>query len=165
MRNIHSFRTQHRTACQPAFAREIEQAQHVKEPFSDSDILNLQDAFLNNGLHYIQVDDVQTGRGLINLFLSSLNFYHNIAALTVSTDSLANGTADLYAQLILGNHLNQNLPHELEDFFLEKFYHDFLWIEATKKLVDSFWAEELFKKITEFKLDQLIPILVVSYKK
>jgi len=137
----------------------------VCEPFSDSDILNLQDAFLTNGIHYIKTDNIFAGRALITLFLNSLNCHNNVATLSLSSEPLQNGITDLYAELILGGHLNQNLSHELEDFFLEKFYYDFMWIEATEKLLDSFWTEEFFKKITDFKLDQLIPILIVSYKK
>ena len=164
MKNFQSFLTTNKSTCQPEFISQIKQAQYVQEPFSDSDIINLQDAFLNNGLHYIMTDNIPSGRGLINLFLKSLNYYHNIAALSLSDESLENNITDLYTQLILGGHLNQNLSHELEDFFLEKFCYDFMWIEATEIFLKSFWAEELFKKIIEFKLDHLIPILVVSYK-
>jgi len=165
MKNLHSFRASHKAACQFELTNQINNAKHVREPFSDSDILNLQDAFLTSGIHYIKTDDVSTGRALTTLFLNSLNCYHNIAALSMTSEPLQTKTTDLYAELILGQHLNQNLSHELEDFFLEKFYYDFMWIEATKKLLDSFWTQEFFRKITDFKLDQLIPILVVSYKK
>jgi len=142
-------------------AQKIHNARHMREPFSDSDILDLQDAFLNNGLHYIKVDDIRTGRSLVQLFLDSLNCYNNIACLSTSPESLNQSTTDLYSELIL----NADSSYELEEFFLEKFYYDFVWIEASEELANSFLSTELFKQMNKFKLDQLIPILVLSYKK
>ena len=165
MRNLNSMRTFDKVLCSSAIAQQIRRARHVREPFSDSDILDLQDAFLNNGIHYIQVDDIQSGRSLIHLFLKSLNHYHNITSLTLSSSQLATDTADLYGELILGGQLEKTASCELEEFFLDQFYYDFMWIEASDELIVCSWFVSFFKQMTQFKLDQLIPILVLSYKK
>jgi len=165
MRNINSLSSTHKVLCRSKFAEKIQQAQHVCEPFSDTDILDLQDAFLNNGLHYIKVNDINSGRALIRLFLNSLNFYHNVAAVTVDSKPLDESATDLYSDLMLGGYLEKDARYKLEEFFLEQFYHDFVWVEAAEELLSNSWATEFFRQMTHFKLDQLIPILIVSYKK
>jgi len=143
----------------------IQNAKHVREPFSDTDILNLQDAFLSNGTHYFKVNSIQEGRSIINLFLASLNYYKNIGCLTMNPGSLQESASDLYSELLLGGHLDKKLLYELETFFLEEFYYDFIWIEATQNLLSGSWATAFFKQMIQFKLDHLIPILIISYKK
>ena len=165
MRNLNSILTLDKTIRSSAIVQQIKLARHVREPFSDGDILDLQDAFLNNGIHYMQVDDIQSGRSLINLFLQSLNHYHNVASLTTSSSLLTAGTADLYSELILGGHLTQPDPCALEDFFLDQFDYDFMWIETSDELFSTPWFISFFKQLTQCKLNQLIPILVLSYKK
>jgi len=165
MRNINSLSSSHKLLCQSYLVEKIQQAQHVRAPFSDTDILDLQDAFLKNGLHYIKVDDIGSGRALITLFLKSLNFYHNVAAVTMSSKPLGESVTDLYGELIIGGHLDANAAYKLEEFFLEEFYYDFVWVEATENFLKSSWAAEFFRQMEQFKLDQLIPILIVSCKK
>ena len=164
MRSFNALQSPQKSFCQLKLLQDTQNARHVQMPFSDSDILDLQDAFLNNGLHYIKVDDLKSGRSLIRLFLGSLNVYHNTASLTILPEPLDPAVTDLYVELLMGGTLDARASHKLEEFFLERFYHDFLWIEITDALIKNSWVTEFFKRITDFRLDQLIPILVVSYK-
>lgn len=164
MENLNSFEMFSKSIYPSMILHGIQNAQHVKEPFSDTDILNLQDAFLCNGIHYIKVDDVVSGRAIVELFLQSLNYYKNTGCLTVNSGPLKNSVSDLYSELLLGGHLDTTVSYELEEFFLEQFYYEFIWIEATPQLIQSGWALAFFKQMTQFKLDHLIPILVISYK-
>ncbi len=143
----------------------MQQARHIREPFSDIDILDIQDIFLKNGLHYIKVDDLTSGRELVNLFLDSLNYYSNVACLTTSNYPLYSKATNLYNELEQGGYLQSNFQLKIEEFFLEQFYYDFVWVEATRELVRSEWTTACFRQMKHFKLDQLIPILIVSYDK
>ena len=144
--------------------QQLQDARHVQAPFSDGDILELQDLFLCNGVHYIKVDDVEAGRSLINLFLRSLNYYHNVACLSMSHLPLDVSVMDLYGELMVGGHLDSGATRQLEEFFLEKFDHDFMWLEVSETVLESEWIDNVFKQMKNFKLEQLLPILVVSYQ-
>ncbi|MCK5632656.1 hypothetical protein KAH94_02825 [bacterium] len=164
-KSLNAFEIPNKTITLSGMDKHIKSAKYIKEPFSDFDILDLQDAFLVNGLHYIKVDDAISGRALVNLFLNSLNnYYTNIACLTTSQCNLRNNVTNLYEELMLGGYLQKGAKFELEEFFLEKFYYDFIWVEATDELVNSQWTTNCFRQMKLFKLDQLLPVLVISYK-
>ena len=141
----------------------IQRSKHVREPLSEHDILDLQDKFLNNGFHYIAVSSVSFGRLLISRFLRSLNCYHENAILTISNPIGNNTIIDLYYELLQGGYLSGN--KDLDDFFIDQFYYDFIWIEACHELVDQKWFSEFFSKLLSFKIDRHIPVLVISYCK
>ena len=165
MRNLDALSAPYKKVSSAFIARQMQNARHVREPFSDRDILDLQDTFLSNGLHFIKVDDVKSGRSLITLFLRSLNYYQHIASLNTSSAPLDSSVIDLYGELMVGGYLDAGASHVLEEFLLENFYYDFMWVEASERLVTSLWAAELFRQMNNLKLDQLIPVLIVSYEK
>lgn len=163
MRRLNVFGIPQREMCPANIAELMQDARHVRAPFSDGDILELQDLFLSNGVHYIKVDDVRSGRALINLFLRSLNYYHNVACLSTSSEPLDSSVIDLYAELMVGGYLDEGATRQLEEFFLDRFDHDFMWMEASRSVVESDWMAEVFRQMKNFKLEQLLPILIVSY--
>lgn len=135
----------------------------VREPLTESDILSIQDRFLTNGFQHIKVKDIATGRVLVDTFmqfLQSLRVYHDIACLTTSTRALRPGICDIYAELALW----QESKCDLEEFFLDTFYFDFIWIEATKDMVAQSWYAEFERQIIELQLDSHIPIVVLWYE-
>ncbi len=144
--------------------QQMHDARHVRAPFSDGDILELQDLFLRNGVHYIKVDDIHAGRALIELFLRSLNYYNNVACLSMSHEPLDASVIDLYGELMAGGYLASGATRQLEEFFLERFDHDFMWLEASGRVLESEWMQDVFKQMKNFKLEQLLPILIVSYQ-
>lgn len=164
MRRLNVFGIPEKGFCPALMLQGIQEARYVRAPFSDSDILELQDLFLSNGVHYIKVDDVQSGRLLIKLFLKSLNFYHNVACLSTSSEPLDSSVLDLYGELMVGGYFDEGAVAQLEEFFLEHFDHDFLWLEASEHALESAWMNDVFKQVKNFKLEQLLPILVVSYQ-
>jgi len=143
----------------------IQKSKHVRGPLSEHDILDLQDKFLNNGFHYINVSDLQFGRSLVFQFLKSLKHCHENAILTVSMSLLDAPITDVYYELIQGGYLDKSQHKDLDEFFIDQFYYDFLVIEACHELVDSYWFSEFFNRLINFKIDQNIPVLVVSYSK
>ena len=145
------------------FVEHIHEINLIKQPFSDSDILEIQEKFLCNGFQYLKGLDEAQGRNIIYTFLDSLSLYHNIACLTLDSEPLRDGITDLYAELSAGGYLNSFEPYYLEEYFIEQFYFDFIWIEATRTLLMSLWFDQVKKKIIDTAIDQHIPILVFAY--
>ncbi len=135
----------------------------IEEPLSESDILYLQDAFLTNGFHHIQVKNIAAGRSIIRTFLGSLATYHDIACLT-ATNSIENGVFDIGTALHAGGYVDPLGERELEEFFIEEFYFDFMWIEASRELLASSWFVDFERKLEDFKVTCHIPMIVISYQ-
>jgi len=135
----------------------------INQPLTDTDIFTLQDAFLDNGFHYIQVKDVDAGRALIETFLYSLGTYHFIGCLTVAQQALNSTITDVQLELF-GAHTYGKRCGDLEEFFIEQFYYDFLWIEACHELQATAWYDAFKQKIVELNLNQHIPIIILSYE-
>ena len=135
----------------------------IEEPLSESDILYLQDAFLTNGFHHIQVKNVAAGRNIIRTFLDSLAVYHDTACLT-AVDLGQEGVFDINNALHDGGYLDLLGDKELEEFFIEEFYFDFMWIEASRELISSAWFIDFERKLEDFKITRHIPMIVISYQ-
>ena len=123
-------------------------------PFSEQDILDLNDAFLTNGIHDITVPSIHAGRGLISTFLSSLNYYSNVACLTAHDVPHDPTIFDIYSE-VAGS--------SLEEFFVENFYFDFMWIEALPELTSTVWFTDFEQRLLSFNIDHILPIIVLSY--
>ncbi|MFC1843108.1 hypothetical protein ACFLYU_05625 [Candidatus Dependentiae bacterium] len=143
----------------------IQRSKHLREPLSEHDILDLQDKFLSNGFHYITVSDVYCGRSLVSRFLKSLNCYHEVATLSISWPIIEVGTTDVYYELVQGSYTDPIKNSNWNEFFIDQFYYDFIWIEACHELVDNDWFSEFFNNMVQVKIDQHIPVLVISYSK
>jgi len=134
-------------------------------PFSDGDILDLQEKFLTNGFQYLKAQNVFKGRELIHDFLQSLSLYHEIGCLTVAPrPQLKEGIVDLYYELTCGGYLNTFDQNFLDEFFIDQFYFDFIWIEATRSLLMTTWFEDIKKKIIDMAIDEHLPIMVIVYE-
>jgi hypothetical protein len=130
----------------------------VNENLTEHDILSLQDAFLINGFHSIHVSNQAVGRTLINNFLDSLPMYTRNACLTLNdTQSLPDTIFDVYTTLYLEG-LNEQ---GIEEFFINEFYFDFVWIECSQELMQALWFAH-FNKILEAYAGQMPIIKVYS---
>lgn len=146
-----------------SFINHIHEINLIKQPFSDKDILEIQEKFLCNGFQYLKGQNIGQGRKIIYTFLASLGTYHNVACLTLDSQPLNEGITDLYAELCGGGYLHSFEPYYLEEYFIEQFYFDFIWIEATRSLLMSAWFEEVKEKMLQIAIDEQIPILVFVY--
>lgn len=123
----------------------------------DEQIIEINNLFLTAGFHTILVNDFSTGRALISTFLASLNYYHQVGCLTIDNQPLMD--ADNLYRMLKDNYQNNN---DLDQFFMESFYYDFIWIEENESLDH---ISTLFKtKMKEFGIDQNIPIISLLYK-
>ena len=141
----------------------IQRSKHIRGPLSEHEILDLQDKFLTNGFHYITVSDVDFGRQLISRFLKTLHCYTDNAVLSISNLVLNGSVTDIYYELVKGGYTDPTKLSDVHEFFVEQFYYDFIWIEACHELVDNNWFAEFFRNMIHFKIDQHIPVLVISY--
>ncbi len=133
----------------------------IQDPLTETDILDLQEKFLSNGFKHIRVKSMKAGRALVHRFLSSLSIYHNVAYVAMADVTLQTNYTNVYYELMRGRYLNSFKPCFSDEFFIEEFYFDFMWIEATEELLRSSWYKYFKKKLLDFKLDQNIPMMVL----
>lgn len=130
----------------------------ISTPFNEHDILYLQNAFTTPGVHAIKVANLLTGRKLVKQLLNSLKWYQDVAYLA-SSEAVPNKEA---SNII--SRLEQPItPEAVAQFFIEDFYYDFLWIEATSELLKEPWIASFETQLVNFHIDHMIPIIVISY--
>lgn len=127
---------------------------YFKAPYSESDILELQNLFLVEGLHEIGVSSLTEGRQLIDTFLNSLHYYYYPACFT--TQGLKNRkNLDIYRELQSKN---------IEVFLCENLQIDFLWVEMPAKKEEKAKCVDFIKKCQSLQLEKKMPILVLQIK-
>lgn len=143
----------------------IHEISGVHQPLSEQSILEIQEKFLSNGFQYLKVQSIQEGRALIETFLNTLGLYNDVACLTTAKDSIPHNATDIYRILEAGGYLSPFEDYYLEEYFVEHFYFDFMWIEATTDMLMSSWFENVKKILIHTAIDQHIPILVCVYER
>ena len=135
-----------------------------KEALKEKDILILQELFWQAGEHYLKVTSVEEGRNLVLTFLNSLYYYKKIACLTVIP-----GTLPLKAQnllkLLKKEPFKEQHVFDTEDFLLNQFHFDFVWIEVTQEIMLTPWFKHFEQKVFEYKLAHNCPIIFMQYKR
>lgn len=138
----------------------------IGELLTEADILFLSDTFFSNGFHHIRVKNIDAGRQLISILMRSMKIYNEIACVTVAdTQSLELYKESPFFNVYQEMH-NNNMTHnnDCEAFLLEHFYANYMWIESTSVLQSQPWFDNLIKTIIDLKVDQQIPILILSYQ-
>ncbi len=135
----------------------------IQHPFSETEILEIQDKFLSEGIHQLKVTDVAAGRNLVHTFLDTLTVYHEVGCLTVSNNPLESYITNIYHELLLQSYIDQYEAKNLEEFFIEQFYFDCLWIECTTSLIEQPWFTDFQINLLNFKLERQMPIIMLSY--
>lgn len=131
----------------------------ITTPCSESEILYLQTIFTMPGFHGLTVSNIQVGRELIMQQLSALQWHQNIGYVTSDQKSVCTGAHNLVSLI------NQPIDQDaLESFFIDRFYCDFVWIEATQDLLRMNWIYTFEEQLIKYRLDQMIPIIVMSYR-
>jgi hypothetical protein len=136
------------------------------QKISENEILYLQDLFLTPGFHKLKFANLKTAREQLYTILDSLQFYQNAAGLSLQVLGLREDITDLYAEILQTGCLNDPdhyTSENLVNFCLNNFYYDFLWIENPQALETTQWYQQLLELLSDFKLDQLIPICLVEF--
>lgn len=114
----------------------------------DQQILELQDIFLEPGLHHIQVTSFNEGRSIINEYLSALRCYNAPACFSLQQEDFA-----------VPNIVDQMSAATMTTFFDLEFDADFLWVECDPELL-SFYPT-LFITLERVALQQHISIILL----
>lgn len=138
-----------------------ENALHItKGILSDRDILALNDTFLTSGFHTLTISHVLFGRKLLKRFLAQLSCYSQIAYMsTTHVDSADDQIFNIYGFLKARNIFYNE--QALDEFLLEEFCFDFLWIEWSHEFLTEPWFASFKQKLIEFGIDREIPIIIV----
>ncbi len=126
-------------------------------------IIDLHEMFLTKGIHRIKVTNQKYGRQLINNLLRSLNYYQNVAFLSLDKLQEDGIYHDLYLLLNECGYLDSDGNHNFDQFFSEAFFFDFMIIEATDQLQDLSWFSELMQSISHLSFDTQLPIIILTY--
>ena len=150
-------------SCQKAGHREIARPRHINPALSIDDILFLQDVFLTGGIHHIIVPDVISGRKIVDSFLQSLNCHHEVSCLTVTEIPPIQGpTLNICSSL--ASYCGQDDSYEhVEEFFLEQYFADFMWIENLKDLLHIPLVARAIQAMHDLDIVQNIPVVAISY--
>lgn len=136
----------------------IGESKRITAPYSESDILYLQNIFTSPGFHQFTVSSVLVGRELILQQLRALKWHQDVGY--ISTINTASIEAESIVDLI-GQPIDQD---SVESFFIDQFYYDFLWIEGTRDLMAMPWIYIFEQQILHYRIDQMIPIITVNYQ-
>jgi hypothetical protein len=123
------------------------------QPLTEHDILLFHACFLSVGLHTIKTSDMQKARSVISILLSSLDYYRAIAWVTQEQHQIP-GFFPIHNDI-----LSQGYETALEDYFIEAFNYDCLWIEDTKSWS---WLDDFKEAVQYIGLEKQIPIIIVS---
>lgn len=135
----------------------------IDRSLSEDDILFLQDIFLKTGFHHIRVADILSGRTIMYKLLESIHYYHEITCLTGNLQiPLKRRINNLYQALekCCGSHATYE---SIEEYFLENYYADFLWIELSEELFKKSIATCALSIMHQLGMADNIPIISISY--
>lgn len=134
-------------------------------PFSELDVLELQQIFVALGVHTIKAKNVADGRAIIATILQSLNYYHTIGCVTqVVEPVLAVNVCDILGQIMLQHDEKGDLITDLEDFFSMYACFDFIWIEFTQAMRKRYSYDALKKIFDMYHAEERMPVVIVMYE-
>jgi len=132
---------------------------YAKE-LNEEDILSLCDLFLTPGLHYVSFSTLQIGRHTINLFVDLLKCYHAVGYIDRVGEKESQGM-NLY-ELFAHYSDNKALREAINQFFVEEFAYDFIWIVYPKYQVSRTFTHIFLDQLIEFNIDQKIPVVFIN---
>jgi len=147
----------HHLKLQPTFLGSVRAANMIRQPFTETDILALHDAFLTNGVHCFKSMNMKEGRSIVCAVLDSLEYYHQPGTLSVNQQPLKNEACNIYATIAT----LQPSKEVFIEFLLNNFYFDFFWIEANAMLFSCEWFSTFQEALLELNLERTLPIVIV----
>jgi len=151
-KQVHNFRDDHKSS------------KLFTLPFSEHDVLHLQEMFVSPGLHLVKASDVIEGRKMIQTILGSLNYYHNIGCVT-DVAELPVTVCNIINHIKLHKPYSDNLLLELEDFFTVHACFDFIWIELTQDMQKQYSLKDIQNIFNMYHVEERLPVLIMMYEK
>jgi len=134
----------------------------IPTSLTDHDIIELNDTFLCNGTHFLKVNDIEHGRQLLELFLSSLGYYHAVGCLTLFSTPGSMPVGDIFQELAHGGYIDRT--ETMGDYFFDQFDYDFLWIELTAPLSSLNWYQAFTEQLHDSNVAERMPIVKLLYE-
>ncbi len=135
----------------------------ITNKLTENVIIDLHEMFLTKGIHRIKVANQKCGHQLIHNLLHSLNYYQNVAFLSLDKPQENGIYHDLYALLNECGYLDSDGNHNFDQFFSEAFFFDFMVIEETNQLQELPWFTDLMSSISYLSFDTQLPIIIMTY--
>jgi hypothetical protein len=152
------------TASELGYAHLIKDSssRQLSTKLSVDDILYLQQIFLTTGLHHIVAPNLSIGRRTMHLLLRSMNCFSNAACLTWEHKASLKGY-DVLGRLIdyCGQEANMDA---IEEYFIEEFEADFLWIEMSDAFMQNPFVVQAFNIMHVLNIIHKIPVVLISYQ-
>ena len=136
----------------------------IDSTLSVDDILYLQNIFLTSGLHHIKVPDVVSGRLIVSRLLQSMQYHHEVSCLTnIGKPPLKKTVLNIYNSLM--RHCGQDASYdEIEEFFLEQYFADFMWVEISGDLWEIPLVRYALQAMHDLEIAYQMPIVALSYQ-
>lgn len=133
-------------------------------PFSEHDVLALQEIFISCGVHTIKTKNVIDGRRIIQTILNSLNYYQNVGCIVDAfLHTLPITVCDIISHIKSQKIQKNNLLIDLEEFFTEHPTFDFVWIELTQNIKNELSLEDIKKIFTMYHAEERMSVLIMTY--
>jgi hypothetical protein len=133
-------------------------------PFSDLEIMRISDMLLCPEIRYWKMPSISAGRAILTSFLKSLDYYHDVACITVHPEPLPMSVLSLAEYWSVAGHLDPARGQELSFFFAQECTNDFLWIECDKALRNTAWFERVEQELQAWNMDAHMKILYITYE-
>jgi hypothetical protein len=133
-------------------------------PVSDTEIMRIYDMLLSPHAQTWNMPSIQAGRSILWPFLTSLDYYQDIACITMHADSLPVSVLSLVEYWAVAGHLNPEREPELSSFFAQECTNDFLWIECDKELRATPWFSRVQQQLENWHMDMHMKILYITYE-
>lgn len=138
-----------------AYLEEKNTFRFIPQKYTEQDILYLHETLLTTGFHVIEVPSFEFGRTLMRTFLDSLNFYTNIACLSNQV-MIGSGLVNIYSSVY------QQSEEGLNQYLIEHYDFDFLWIEESNEWRSKTWYLEFENSLQEQHIDKFAPIIILK---
>lgn len=127
------------------------------ERLTEETIFVLQDALLQPGTWTIQATSYRDAQRVFRRFCQFLSIKCSYIAY-ITSDTTFGDDCNLGATLSQFSESDDSI----EQFLLESFYADIIWIEQTPQLVSKSWYKSCIAAINKFQFDKSCSILMVQ---
>ncbi len=126
---------------------------------SDCDILALQNIFLTSGYHTMYTSDICRSRELIGSLISVFPMFSSVAFLALDSSALPTLATPLYFELFSCTDFSSS---SIDDYLLNAFYYDFLWIECSSDLLEASWFNHFRQRLYDFNILKSLSVLALD---
>lgn len=133
-------------------------------PFSDAEIIRISDMLLTPEIRTWNMPSIAAARTVLWPFLQSLDYYRDIACITLDQSPLPVSVLSLVEYWRATGYLENERSIDFSQFFAQECTNDFLWIECDKALLKTPWFSRVEEEIENWHLEMHMKILYITYE-